>query len=347
VAAIAAESGRRLHTYSITVPGHANDEGPAAAQVARHLDCPHTSVVWDDTLAGEALESLVSWMDEPNSDPALLATWYLSRRARETLVVALAGDGGDEALGGYGVYLAQVLAAGLPADVSPAEAVARLRAVAGDRFSLRRFVTGLGQPLPLRQMFWHDGLDPVMLNALYPPAASLWTALTDPWTTWDASGTARDPAERSMQLDVRFYLGDQLLPKLDVASMAWGLEVRSPWLDPALQGWMATLPPSLKGPYRPGKALLQAMMADRLPEAILRREKQGFDFPLGQWLNGVMRGQVEASLDPGALRRTGMFRLEAVSRLWDEHRSGTCSQTQAIWRVMVLQRWLDHWGVCR
>jgi asparagine synthase (glutamine-hydrolysing) len=225
--------------------------------------------------------------------------------------------------------------------------VARLRAVAGDRFSLRRFVTGLGQPLPLRQMFWHDGLDPVMLNALYPPAASLWTALTDPWTTWDASGTARDPAERSMQLDVRFYLGDQLLPKLDVASMAWGLEVRSPWLDPALQGWMATLPPSLKGPYRPGKALLQAMMADRLPEAILRREKQGFDFPLGQWLNGVMRGQVEASLDPGALRRTGMFRLEAVSRLWDEHRSGTCSQTQAIWRVMVLQRWLDHWGVCR
>ncbi|MBC7543672.1 MAG: asparagine synthase (glutamine-hydrolyzing), partial [Candidatus Sericytochromatia bacterium] len=302
-----------IQTFAVAIDSPSYDEGAYAAAVARQLGTTHHEIRLRATDMSALLAESGRYLDEPLADASVVPTYLLSRLTREHVTVALSGDGGDEILGGYPTYLAHQLAGWVP----NGPWLGALRGLvdrlpAGERymsweFKAKRFLDGLGQPLPERHARWMGSFNlPTLLPVLQPDLRALAvTGLLSEMTAWDAGGDARDAAERAMQLDIRYYLGDDLLVKADRASMACSLEVRAPFLDHTLVEWMARLPVSLKGPRRPYKALLKQAMGTALPDVVRQRGKQGFGLPLTAWLKHELRPMVEEYLDPARLDRQG------------------------------------------
>jgi asparagine synthase (glutamine-hydrolysing) len=139
------------------------------------------------------------------------------------------------------------------------------------------------------------------------------------------------------------YLPEDILTKVDRASMATSLEVRAPFLDAELVDFVAMMPPRDKFSRGTGKRLLRAAVADRLPASILRRPKKGFGIPVARWLRGPLSGLLDRLLEPDRLRRQGLLRPETVSRLVAEHRAGVRDHRKPLWTLLILQLWLDRW----
>jgi asparagine synthase (glutamine-hydrolysing) len=320
--------GSAVKTFTIGLRGDPHDEAPHARRIARHLGTDHTELAVDVADALEIVPRLPAMYDEPFADSSQIPAHLVSRLARRDVTVCLSGDGGDELFGGYTHY-------------------ARARAV---------WKTIGWLPAPLRQLAartlgalpQHERLAKAarLLRAGSP--ARVHQELSSRWSAShaidhgddDAPPPFRDPTEAMMYLDLRTYLPDDILVKVDRASMAVGLEVREPLLDHRLIAFAWSLPPSMKVRGREGKWLLRKLLHRYVPEPLVRRPKHGFSIPLGAWLRGPLRAWAEELLDARSLTRHAVVDAKDVRAKWDEHLSGARDWSVHLWDVLMLEAWL-------
>lgn len=340
-----------VRTFSIGFEDRSFDESPHARAVARHLGTDHHERTFTAQDVLNLLPGVARWLDEPFGDASILPTFLLSQFARETVTVVLGGDGSDELLAGYPTFEAERLAIWyrrLPAPLRAlvGGAISRL-AVDHDNlsldFRLKQFLRGANEPSPLAHQRWlgsFDGSEIDRLLVCHEPGAVEAEHLA---RARDLERPGSDPLTRSLWLYQQTYLAEDILTKVDRASMACGLEVRAPFLDAALVDEMAALPVSFKYGHGHTKRLLKRAAHGRLPAAILRRPKKGFGIPVARWLRGPLGSLIDDLLGQDRLRRQGLFKPEEVARLVAEHRTGVRDHRKPLWTLLVFQLWHDYW----
>jgi asparagine synthase (glutamine-hydrolysing) len=354
VAAMAAACpAAAIKTFSIAFREPDYDESPYSRLVARRFGTDHHEEQLSAYAAGTLLPDIVSRQDEPLADPAVIPTFLLSRLARSRITVALSGDGADELFGGYQAlrtfkyapYYEQ-----LPQRVKRlVEGFKPCLPVSDHYVSLGRefchFLTGMKLPPWLRLQVWTGGLPPELQETLW---------LDSPPRGWDPEEiyaetlslyqgfAGREPLEKAFFLYARQFLLDRVLVKVDRISMMNSLEVRAPFLDRELMEFAFRLPAAWKIKGFSLKYILKKAMAPRLPRSIVRRPKRGFMIPTARYLKENLRDRVEEFLGETHLTRQGLFRPQAVRRLWREHQSGRQDYRRELWTLLVLQLWLHY-----
>jgi asparagine synthase (glutamine-hydrolysing) len=349
VAAMAEQSDRPVQTFSIGFEDPALDEREPARLVARHFGTDHHELVVEPD-AVEVIPRILRHHGEPFADATSIPTFYLAQMAREHVTVALNGDGGDEAFAGYRRYEANLAAA--RADRLPrrarrgAAAIARLVPPDGRLNSTRSRVRRLGATLAMEPLDRHlaymtdlQGLDRRRIYSADFRAQLGPSAVRDvvavPWHASSAHGLL----DRMLDVDSQTYLADDLLAKVDIATMACSLEGRSPLLDHELLQFAASLPPHLKIAGSERKVALRRALRGWVPDSILDAPKRGFQPPLARWFRGDLREYArEVLLDPTATRR-GYFEEGAVARLLSEHAAGRADHSQGIWTLLIFELW--------
>jgi len=343
-----------VRTFSIGFPVPEFDETGYAAMAAEKFGTVHEEFrVEPDALA--VLPKLIWHYDEPFADSSAIPTWYVSQLTRRHVTVALTGDGGDELFAGYPRYKAVWLAGGY--DRLPAG----LRRLLAGRYwqklpasprqksffrRLKRFTERLAEEPRRRYMNWIGIFSEALRAELYTDGFLGQLPDVDPLEflleAYERS-SRRDPVTSTSLADLVTYLPCDLMTKVDIASMAQGLECRQPFLDYRVVELAARMPLGEKFRLGRGKRVLLEAFADLLPEPIRRRKKMGFGVPIDHWFRGPLAGYLrEVLTDPGTLRR-GIFRPEAVRRLVEEHISGVFDHSYRLWALLVLELWQRRW----
>lgn len=323
-----------VHTFSVAVDAPGFDEGRAARAVASALGTLHREVRLGPEDLGPMLDRIALHLDEPLADSSLVPTWRLMDLVREAgFKVVISGDGADEAYGGYPTLRAHRMATGL----SPISGLLRalsgrmpvsLEGVSRD-YMARRFADGLGLPWARRHQVW--------MGAWLPEEIGVQP--DDPvWKVVDAHAEAArhlDPACRALYLDARLYLSDGVLVKMDRASMAHGIEVRSPYLDRGAFELATSIPIGHKLHARRDKVVLRLAASRVLPPDVVNRKKQGFGAPVGPWLRGPCAGLLDGVEDAIADLVPPERWRQAVS----EHKAGIADHRRRLWSGIVLAHW--------
>ena len=346
-----------VNTFSIAFPQKSFNEEPYANLVARHFRTQHHVVTADDASMQKALLTLADHLDEPLADPAVLPTYLLSGFARQRIKVALSGEGSDELFGGYPTYLGARLAhyyLRLPLFLRHGfiERLGTLMPVSAGAVPLglflRRFLNHVEEEPARRHQIWFGMFAPAELDQLLRVEGG---------GSQPASREIFAPLERVLEgakfdetisemlyLDFRLYLEDNLLVKIDRASMACSLELRTPFLDHRLVEFAAGLPGDLKVRRFQLKYLLKKAAERWLPRSIVYRQKRGFTVPVAGWLRNELRPLVEETLGEEKLRRQGLLNAAFVRGLLAEHLSGRADHRRPLWTLLCFQLWYDRWG---
>jgi asparagine synthase (glutamine-hydrolysing) len=349
VAAMAQVSSEPVRTFSIGFDHEGFDELPHARAIAQQFGTIHEEFRVEAD-AVEIVPKIVRHYGEPFADSSALPSFYLAELTRRHVTVALNGDGGDESFAGYTRYVANTVAGRL--DRLPAP-LRRALAAAGSRLpqrgdvasrvnKARRLAGGLALDEADRYRRYVSWFDDRERAALYDPAfaASLGEAtardvIAGPW----AATTGESVIDRMLEVDVSTYLVDDLIAKIDIATMAHALEARSPFLDHELMQLAASIPGDMKVRGGEKKWILRHALRPWLPGDILDRPKQGFSVPLSSWLRTDLHGWArEILLDPRSLDR-GYFDPAAVHRLLDRHAAGTDADAKRIWALVMAELW--------
>lgn len=338
-----------LKTFSIGFEQQAYNELSFAKTVAQRFGTDHHEFVVTPK-ATEILPKLVWHYNEPFADSSAIPTFYLAEMTRQHVTVALNGDGGDENLAGYDRYLAHALSHGydyLPRFMRRGfEGVGRLIPESPHSKTflnrLKRFVSALGQSPALRYGRWIDHFDPELKAEMCTEDFKRQTKGVDASAllamAFDRSD-ADDFLNATLDVDVNTYLPDDLLVKVDIATMAHGLEARSPFLDQDLMEFCASLPASMKLHWWTKKYLLKKAAKDILPRKILHRPKMGFGVPIDHWLRHELRDfAYDVLLAPRAIQR-GYFHKKVVERLLNEHVQKIRAWHYQIWNLLMLELW--------
>lgn len=359
VALMSQLGAHKVRTFCIGFDGGATSEAVHARAVARHLGTEHTELTVGAADALALVPALAHHYDEPFADSSQLPTLLVSQMARRHVTVALSGDAGDELFGGYNRYLiAQRLwprLARLP--LSLRRAAARLIQAlppAGWDAAL----AGPQRLLPAARRHADVGAKLHKLARDVLPAAdaqALYRALTTQWPAPPVLGGQagadgfdptlphwRDPVAGMTLADQLGYLPDDILVKVDRASMAHALETRAPFLDHRLVEWAWGLPLQQKIRGGQTKWLLRQVLYRHVPRALIERPKQGFAVPLDAWLRGPLRDWAAALLDPPRLQREGWFDARPIGAAWSAHLSGRRNHGPALWSVLMFQAWLEE-----
>jgi asparagine synthase (glutamine-hydrolysing) len=356
VTALMAETAdRKINTFSIGFAEKGFDEAPFAREVARHIGTDHTELYAEASHALDMVEHLPRWYDEPFADSSQLPTALVCELTRQHVTVVLSGDGGDELFAGYSRY-------GLALDMRKATNQARgpLRSALAQ--AVLAVPSGLldriGKVLPARWRMNSLGSRikeyvPALLgddpDMLYRRMLSHWHTPDDlviggvetKGILWNEHlpRTVPNFLDRMMLLDTLTYLPDDILTKLDRASMIVGLEARVPLLDHRVVEFSWTLPRHMK--LRDGipKWALREVLHRRVPRQLLDRPKMGFGVPLAEWLRGPLRGWAEDLLAEDKLAKQGLFRPTPIRERWEAHLAGA-NWAYPLWNVLMAQAWL-------
>ena len=351
-AARAVAPDQPFKTFSVGFEEATYSEEPFARVVAERLGTEHHQFTFTSADATALLGRLGTLLDEPLADPAFLPTIHLAHHARQSVIVALSGDGADELLCGYPTFLA-VRPAGwlhrLPRGVVHGaarlvEALPPSSRYGSPSFLLKRFFRGAGHSSDLATQIMMGGLTHPEQERLVSRPVREACAAFDPAediTDIMARAPLDDPISRTIYHHCKLYLAGQTLTKMDRATMACGVEVRAPFLDPALIELTGAMPSSAKLSGLDTKSVLKRALAGRLPDAILKRRKQGFGVPIAQWLRGPLRALLEETLDVERLRAVGLLDAERVAQYVSEHVSGQRDHRDVLWRLVVFERWRE------
>jgi asparagine synthase (glutamine-hydrolysing) len=334
----------RVKTFTVGFEGHSfYDERAFAERVARHVGSDHhASVVAPH--AASLVETLLHHHDEPFGDSSALPTYLVAQEARRHVTVALNGDGGDETFAGYDRFQAALIADRIPAPGRHALRWAgRLLPEGGSYYGtlrrIRRFTSKAALPFVERIFAWHVFFDLEALGRIALPGVVARERVLSSYREALSAFPASTLLSRLLSLNVRTYLLDDLLPKMDRMSMAHALETRSPLLDRAVVEYAATLPDHLKRAGSQGKLVLKEAIRDLVPREVLTRRKHGFGVPLGDWFRGELRPMVEDTLLAGS--RLGRFLdHEEIRRIHEEHVSGGADRGHQLWTLLTLELWL-------
>ena len=359
VALMQAQSQRRVKTFTIGFREDGYDEAAMARRVAQHLGTDHTELYLTAEDARALLPRLPELYDEPFADASQIPTFLVSRLARDQVTVCLSGDGGDELFGGYPRYaLAEAawsVVARIPSAVRPT-ASAFLRAIPPGPWD--RLLTATAPLLPSRvsrlgTSFRRRQIAELLRcdtrRALYRQLVSVWTEPTkivlqseEPATALTADGIHLESFSAEMSyLDTVSYLPDDILVKLDRASMGVSLEGRVPLLDPRLLELAASLPPDFKIRHGVQKWILREVLHKYVPSELVERPKMGFGVPIGTWMAGPLAEWTRDLLAPEAVKRGGFLAVEPVADLLAAHAAGRQGTEAHLWHVAVFQAWLQ------
>ncbi|NVM78337.1 asparagine synthase (glutamine-hydrolyzing) [Duganella sp. SG902] len=351
VAMMAQESATPVNTCSIAFDDARFDESPYAHLIAeRYATRHHTQRVRQHDAS--LIDQLAGLYDEPFADSSALPTYRVCQLARQRVTVALSGDGGDENLAGYRRYrwhlheerLRSLLPPGLRKPVfgalgalypkadwapRPLRAKSTLQALARD--SVAAYFHGVSimkdemrarlfSPSLKRDLGQYHAIEVLRRHA--------------------AASPAQDALSAVQYLDLKTYLPGDILTKVDRASMAHGLEVRVPLLDHMLVEWISGLPPRLKLHRGVGKYLFKRALAPYLPDDVLHRRKMGFSVPLADWFRGPLRARLQHSLSSPVLASCGMFNMDYVQQLLQQHQSGRCDHSAPLWSLLMFESFL-------
>ena len=347
-------AGGRIKTFSIGFKEKTFDELEYARIVAERFGTEHTEFVVDAAQAAALVPTLMEYLDEPLADASVIPTYVISKLARQHVTVALAGDGGDELFGGYDTYKAFKVARmyrkipGLLRRGLIGPAVRKMPASEkrlSFEFKAKKFVSGAEHPYEIANTLWWGAYSPALKERLLSAdlRSRLRGDLFAPIAAQSAFTRATDPLDRLAYLDLKLYLQDDLLVKVDRMSMANSLEIRTPFLDYTFVEYAATIPSRLKLKGFDSKYILKKAMTSRLPKEILTKKKIGFDIPLGPWLRKELREFTLDTLSPDRLKRHGYFDPAFVQKVMDEHMAGTHNHRQLLWPLIIFQFWHDRY----
>ncbi len=350
VALMQARNARPIRSFTIAFDDPAYDESAFAAAIARHLGTDHRELRVTAADALDLVPTLPAMFDEPLGDASAIPTALVCRLARREVTVALSGDGGDETFGGYNRYFRTLREAGtlrIPRWLrTPAarglDAVTALAGLAGLR------AKGLAKRAD--RLRHHD------FAAFYRHRLTHWERAEK---LVRGAGSAEMPvfaapappfgdfAHYMMWADTESYLPGDVLVKVDRASMAASLEIRSPLLDHRVIEFAWRLPASFKIADGTGKRIFRRLLGRRLPPELFERPKRGFNVPLASWLRGPLREWAEELLDERRLRRQELLDPVPIRHRWREHLEGRRNWGHPLWDVLVFQAWLEHWHGAR
>ena len=352
VALMSRLSDRPIKSFSIGFDDHSFNELPHARKVAAHCGTDHHElVVRPDAMA--ILPKLVRHYGEPYADSSAIPTYHVARLTRQHVTVALSGDGGDECFAGYERYLGDRLASWyqrIPGRLRAGiiEPVARMiPEPLHPRYRLgqtKRFLNSASQPWEKRYVRWVSYFTPEAKTELYTPefAATLGQYDSTAWLTSRLDmlrSAGLSPADSLLAADVGSYLPEDLLVKMDIASMANSLEARSPFLDHKFMEFAARLPMEFKLRGTTLKYLLKKAAAPLLPAGVLNRRKMGFGVPVGCWMRNQLRPLVHDALLSATAMNRGYFHPDSVRRLVREHTEGTRDHSSRLWALLWLELW--------
>jgi asparagine synthase (glutamine-hydrolysing) len=353
VALMSEESTERVKTFSIGFEEQDFSELHHAKRVAEHIGADHHEfIVKPDAL--EVLPILVDHYGEPYADSSAVPTYYVSRETRKHVTVALNGDGGDETFAGYERYIAIALTEKYrkvppllreslikqAVNLIPSSTTKKTKV--GDA---KRLLNAVSLPKLNRYMQWISAFNVQAKERLYSDSFRIETEESDVINVlkpWFSQGNGHSILDTVLLTDLMTYLPNDLLVKVDIASMAVSLEARSPFLDHHVIEFAASLPPEMKLRRFTTKYLLKRVLKQLLPKENLERRKMGFGVPIGHWFRGKMQPFLrEVLLSEKALRRQ-MFKRESVERLIDEHTRGERDYAHQLWTLLMLELWFQR-----
>jgi asparagine synthase (glutamine-hydrolysing) len=348
VAAMAEQSVEPVKTFSIGFENERFDELPHARAVAERFGTDHHELVVRPD-AVELLPKLIRHYGEPFADHSAIPSFYLAEMARRHVTVALTGDGGDEAFGGYGRYANSASLQRLdsvPAGLrrALAAAVGRVRPD-GDLNSRRNRLRRAAALLPVepRERYFRamTRFGPALADTVYTPEfrASLGGSpaetIGEPWV----ASTAENLVDRMLDVDQQTYLPGDLLTKMDIATMAYGLEARSPLLDRELLELAAALPARFKVRGREKKIALRASLRGVVPDELIDRTKQGFQVPMAEWFRTDLRELSRETLLSGDARSRDYLRQDVVAGMLERHLAREEDNSSLLWSFLTLELW--------
>ena len=323
----------KVHTFSAQFAEESYDESADAAVLARRMRTKHVPVRSDEETLFEALRNVTTRVAEPLADPAILPTFLLARSAREHVKVVLSGEGADELFGGYPTYIGHKLAPkydALPSFVrGGVRRLAHALPPSGKKvtfeYLLKRFVNDAERPWAERHLRWFGtGLPPRALP--------------------DVQAAGDTPLTGAMLLDYRSYLRDNLLVKVDRATMLSSVEARAPYLDREVTAFALSLPPELRVRGLTTKWVLKKAAEKWIPRDVIYRRKRGLSVPVAGWINRGLRGEVDRLLAPARLREHGFVDEALITHLLAEHRGNRANHAKSLWAVVMLEYWMERWG---
>jgi asparagine synthase (glutamine-hydrolysing) len=339
--------GKPVDTFSLGFSHGVQSEHVEAARVAQHIGSRHHPLVLDPHTCLETLDQWTDVFDEPFGDQAALPTYLLSKMTRQHVTVALTGEGADELFAGYGNYAKRTrqekYTHWLGGRYSPLPAMVRHLPA---RMRKDRLLKAISKPEAERYATIPSVFDSMLWPGLFTP--SLLSHARETISQYAArlfnECNSSEYMDRIMYVDTRLWLPDDLLVKVDRATMANSLEARVPYLDHHFVQTCARLRPDLKQHGSVTKFILKKIAERYLPHDIVHRRKQGFVMPLSEWLGGELQADVRAALSSQKLGRRNLFAPEALQRLLDQHYQGRRNHSGRLWALLVLERWFNRYA---
>ena len=358
------QSSQPVKTFTVAFDNAEHNEAHHAAQIARHLGTDHTELMVSGEDALRVVPLLPELFDEPHADTAQIPAYLVCKLARQSVTVALSGDGGDELFGGYNRYAygTQIL----PRIQRWPKPARKLVASGIGMFSsdaLARAHKTVSPLLPggMRQRLAGEKLRKIGALMEQPNIPLMYRSLVSAWQHPETLTRRREPdsivdrvlnnswpvnlPDRMMLADQMGYLPDDQLAKIDRVSMGVSLEVRVPLLDHRVVEFAARLPVQHKMANGKGKLLLRQVLYRRVPRELVERPKVGFTVPLAQWLRGPLRSWAEDLLQPGKLEHNDLLASRPIQSAWQALQRGHSETALGLWAVLVLQSWRDRYRV--
>ena len=346
-------ASKPVKTYSVGFQEAGFDESVYAAKVAAHLGTDHHEIKLGGRDALDVIPLLSTIYDEPFADISAIPTYLVCKFARADVTVALSGDGGDEMLGGYNRHVmgpklwrrmrtmpkfARGILGALIRTVPPAQWSRALKNLpqAGTRVHKIADILSKGSEREIYMSLLSTFDDPA---SLVKGGGEPQIPLTDPAKQTNGLSFA----EKMMLWDSMCYLPDDILVKVDRASMAVSLEARAPLLDKRIFDYSWSLPERFKIRNGQGKWLLREVLARHVPRELFERPKQGFAMPVGDWLTGELREWAEVLLDERAMQADGILDAKIVQKLWADHKAGRGNHAERLWTILMFQGWKEKW----
>jgi asparagine synthase (glutamine-hydrolysing) len=345
--------GNKIDTFTIGFSEPAWDESSHASAVASHLGTRHHTLMTSGDEALSLVDEIAGIYDEPFADSSQLPTLLLSRLVRKHVSVALSGDGGDEVFAGYerygwGLKLAQyqdrvpsllrqsaaTIAGHLPTGFinTLLRASGSHRNNIGHKAQRAAALGAAGDFVSGYRQFLSQTNDPSVF--LRTPGEHQPAAYAK-----ETTNSIRSSLVRMQVIDALSYLPDDILVKVDRASMSTGLEVRVPLLDHRIWTWASRISPQDRRAGANGKSLLRAVLKRHVPEALFSRPKAGFAVPLASWLRLELRPLAEGLLEPSRLEQAGIFNVSAVRKIWTSHLDGSQDHAPLLWSILIFESW--------
>jgi asparagine synthase (glutamine-hydrolysing) len=355
IAALAQEEvPGKVKTFSIGFEDPSFDESKYSLLASKYIGTEHHEQTMTPADLLNIVPNLPDILDEPMADASILPTYLLSKFTRSHVTVALGGDGGDELFAGYPTYLAHKFAVQyeryLGTIHSAINVFGNLLPVSDDNisfdFKVKKFLSGIGYPGGIRNYVWLGSFSfPDLNKVLSPELVSPFDdkKLVEEIISYEKAFPLRDSMNLLQFLDLKLYLQESILTKVDRASMACSLEVRAPFLDHELVEFLMGLPSKWKLRGFTSKYILKKAMKNRLPDEVIRRPKKGFGVPIAKWVKGPLKELFEDLLSSDRISREGFFNPEYVAALLQDHLTNKKDNRKHLWTLLVWELWVNRY----